>query len=93
MAAPLRSLFSRLASLAPAFARPARAPAPAALAPLGLSALQRHQPRPWEPAAAARPYYVKSSIKLLCEHCYFVRRRGRLQVQCHKTGRHKQRQG
>ena len=36
---------------------------------------------------------IKSAVKLLCQHCYMVRRRGRLYVRCTKSPRHKQRQG
>ena len=36
---------------------------------------------------------LKSAVKRLCEHCYMVRRKGRLYVRCKKHPRHKQRQG
>lgn len=36
---------------------------------------------------------VRASVKKLCEHCYMVRRQGRLYVRCKKHPRHKQRQG
>ncbi|KAH8065532.1 hypothetical protein JL720_12765 [Aureococcus anophagefferens] len=36
---------------------------------------------------------IKSAVKLMCEHCYMVRRKGRLYVRCKKSPRHKQRQG
>lgn len=36
---------------------------------------------------------LKSAVKLLCEHCYMVRRGKRLYVRCRKNPRHKQRQG
>eukprot|EP00958_Prasinococcus_capsulatus_P021988 scaffold3052_cov389-Prasinococcus_capsulatus_cf.AAC.12 len=36
---------------------------------------------------------TRSSLRLLCSGCRFVRRRGRLFVVCSKAARHKQRQG
>ncbi|KAJ1951243.1 hypothetical protein FBU59_000283 [Linderina macrospora] len=41
----------------------------------------------------ARGMKVRSSVKLMCECCSFVRRRGRLFVICKKDPKHKQRQG
>ncbi|EDV28200.1 uncharacterized protein TRIADDRAFT_21362 [Trichoplax adhaerens] len=41
----------------------------------------------------ARTFKVKSSLKLMCSGCKFVRRKGRLYVICKKKPRHKQRQG
>lgn len=37
-------------------------------------------------------YKVKTSLALRCEHCYFVRRKGKLRVLCKENGRHKQKQ-
>jgi large subunit ribosomal protein L36 len=36
---------------------------------------------------------VRSSLKLMCRHCAFRRRRGHLYVICKVTPKHKQRQG
>ena len=36
---------------------------------------------------------IKSAVKLMCQNCYMVRRKGRLFVRCTKSPRHKQRQG
>ncbi|KAJ1913934.1 hypothetical protein H4219_004997 [Mycoemilia scoparia] len=44
-------------------------------------------------ALHARGMKVRSSVKLMCEGCSFVRRRGRLFVICNKDPKHKQRQG
>ncbi|KAJ1813981.1 hypothetical protein LPJ56_003208, partial [Coemansia sp. RSA 2599] len=49
-----------------------------------------------QPAAlteAARGMKVRSSVKLMCDKCSFVRRRGRLFVVCSNDPKHKQRQG
>lgn len=35
---------------------------------------------------------VRASVKLICRHCRFIRRRGRVWVLC-QNARHKQRQG
>ncbi|KAI8321581.1 hypothetical protein GQ54DRAFT_317543 [Martensiomyces pterosporus] len=43
--------------------------------------------------SAARGMKVRSSVKLMCDCCSFVRRRGRLFVICSKDPKHKQRQG
>ncbi|KAJ1840264.1 hypothetical protein IWW55_005873 [Coemansia sp. RSA 2706] len=43
--------------------------------------------------AAARGMKVRSSVKLMCSGCSFVRRRGRLFVVCKSDPKHKQRQG
>ena len=40
-----------------------------------------------------REYKVKSSLKLMCDGCRFVIRKGKLRVVCTKKQRHKQRQG
>ena len=40
-----------------------------------------------------RTYQVRSSLKLRCSSCRFVKRKGRLRVVCPKHPRHKQRQG
>lgn len=37
-------------------------------------------------------YKVKTSLYKRCKHCYFVRRQGRLFVECKAKGRHKQMQ-
>ncbi|KAJ1935009.1 hypothetical protein GGF37_006159 [Kickxella alabastrina] len=42
---------------------------------------------------AVRGMKVRSSVKLMCDHCNFVRRRGRLFVVCSNDPKHKQRQG
>ncbi|KAJ2849008.1 hypothetical protein IWW36_002942 [Coemansia brasiliensis] len=42
---------------------------------------------------AARGMKVRSSVKLMCDGCSFVRRRGRLFVVCKNDPKHKQRQG
>ncbi|KAK9478593.1 ribosomal protein L36-domain-containing protein [Lipomyces japonicus] len=42
---------------------------------------------------SSRGIKVRSSVKKLCEHCYTVRRKGRLLVRCKKNQKHKQRQG
>lgn len=39
-----------------------------------------------------RTYKVRSSVKLRCSSCYFVRRQGRLFVECTSKPRHKQMQ-
>ncbi|MBN1564659.1 MAG: 50S ribosomal protein L36 [Anaerolineae bacterium] len=36
---------------------------------------------------------VRSSVRKMCEKCYFVRRKGRLYVMCSANPKHKQRQG
>lgn len=41
----------------------------------------------------SRTYKVRSSLKLLCSGCRFVKRKGKLRVVCSKKPRHKQRQG
>ncbi|KAJ2363615.1 hypothetical protein IW150_006690 [Coemansia sp. RSA 2607] len=41
----------------------------------------------------ARGMKVRSSVKLMCDKCSFVRRRGRLFVVCSNDPKHKQRQG
>ncbi|ETW87177.1 hypothetical protein HETIRDRAFT_377961 [Heterobasidion irregulare TC 32-1] len=43
--------------------------------------------------ALSRGMKVRSSVKLLCDGCNVVRRKGRLYVLCSKNPRHKQRQG
>ncbi|KAJ2515154.1 hypothetical protein H4217_005362 [Coemansia sp. RSA 1939] len=60
----------------------------------------KHQPHAAAAAAAGaatteavRGMKVRSSVKLMCEGCSFVRRRGRLFVVCNKEPKHKQRQG
>ena len=40
-----------------------------------------------------RTYKVRSALKLFCQGCRFVRRKGRLRVVCSKKPRHKQVQG
>ncbi|KAJ2157493.1 54S ribosomal protein L36, mitochondrial [Coemansia sp. RSA 552] len=42
---------------------------------------------------AVRGMKVRSSVKLMCNSCSFVRRRGRLFVVCKENPKHKQRQG
>ncbi|KAJ2223961.1 hypothetical protein IWW45_008211 [Coemansia sp. RSA 485] len=42
---------------------------------------------------AVRGMKVRSSVKLMCDKCSFVRRRGRLFVVCSSDPKHKQRQG
>lgn len=44
-------------------------------------------------ASGIRGMKVRSSVKLMCNCCKFVRRRGRLFVVCDKEPKHKQRQG
>ncbi|ESP03727.1 hypothetical protein LOTGIDRAFT_136847 [Lottia gigantea] len=39
-----------------------------------------------------RNYKVKDLLRLRCRACYFVKRRGRLYVECKSKGRHKQMQ-
>jgi len=36
---------------------------------------------------------VRSSVRKMCDKCYFVRRNGRLYVMCSAYPKHKQRQG
>ncbi len=36
---------------------------------------------------------VRSSVRKMCDKCYFVRRKGRLYVMCSAYPKHKQRQG
>jgi large subunit ribosomal protein L36 len=36
---------------------------------------------------------VKASVKVMCEHCKLVKRKGVLRVICSNNPRHKQRQG
>lgn len=36
---------------------------------------------------------VRSSVKVICEHCKLVRRSGRIYVICQANAKHKQRQG
>lgn len=40
-----------------------------------------------------RTYKVKTSLKLMCPGCRFVKRKGKLRVVCSVKPRHKQRQG
>ena len=40
-----------------------------------------------------RGYKVKASLRLRCDGCRFVKRKGKLRVVCTKKPRHKQRQG
>ncbi|KAL7753851.1 54S ribosomal protein L36, mitochondrial [Sorochytrium milnesiophthora] len=40
-----------------------------------------------------RAYQVRASVRVRCEHCYMVKRKGRLYVLCKKDATHKQRQG
>ena len=54
------------------------------------SSIRRAAPAHPFPRAAMK---IKSAVKLMCEHCYMVRRKGRLYVRCKKSPRHKQRQG
>ncbi|KAI8873771.1 hypothetical protein GQ42DRAFT_160311 [Ramicandelaber brevisporus] len=42
---------------------------------------------------ATRGMKVRSALKLMCDGCMFVRRRGKLFVICSKNQKHKQRQG
>ncbi|PIA15219.1 hypothetical protein COEREDRAFT_45144 [Coemansia reversa NRRL 1564] len=42
---------------------------------------------------STRGMKVRSSVKLICNSCSFVRRRGRLFVVCKHDPKHKQRQG
>ncbi|KAJ2657167.1 hypothetical protein IWW48_004644 [Coemansia sp. RSA 1200] len=54
----------------------------------------KHQPHAvGATTEAVRGMKVRSSVKLMCEGCSFVRRRGRLFVVCNKEPKHKQRQG
>jgi len=44
-------------------------------------------------AFSLRGYKTKTSLKLRCSGCRFVRKKGVLRVLCSKKPRHKQRQG
>ncbi|KAJ2787403.1 hypothetical protein GGI15_000768 [Coemansia interrupta] len=54
---------------------------------------QQHQHAVAAAADGARGMKVRSSVKLMCDKCSFVRRRGRLFVVCANDPKHKQRQG
>ncbi|KAI0296166.1 ribosomal protein L36-domain-containing protein [Russula brevipes] len=41
----------------------------------------------------ARSMKVRSSVKIMCDGCSVVRRKGRVYILCAKNPRHKQRQG
>ncbi|KIY64815.1 hypothetical protein CYLTODRAFT_456859 [Cylindrobasidium torrendii FP15055 ss-10] len=41
----------------------------------------------------ARGMKVRSSVKLMCDGCNMVKRKGRMYVICSKNPKHKQRQG
>ncbi|KAI0275091.1 ribosomal protein L36-domain-containing protein [Gloeopeniophorella convolvens] len=43
--------------------------------------------------ALARGMKVRSSVKIMCDGCSVVRRKGRVYILCAKNPRHKQRQG
>ncbi|KAF8905563.1 ribosomal protein L36-domain-containing protein [Gymnopilus junonius] len=43
--------------------------------------------------ALSRGMKVRSSVKLMCDGCNVVRRKGRVYVVCSKNPKHKQRQG
>lgn len=69
----LRALFSPLAALA---ARPMSGLWTASAVAVAPGLLWRAA----LPSTQVATFKVKSSIKKRCEHCYFVKRRGRLQV-------------
>ncbi|KAI9503773.1 ribosomal protein L36-domain-containing protein [Coemansia spiralis] len=60
------------------------------LRPLTAQPVLTHQTAAVE---SARGMKVRSSVKLMCDGCKFVRRRGRLFVICNHDPKHKQRQG
>ncbi|KAI0285342.1 ribosomal protein L36-domain-containing protein [Russula aff. rugulosa BPL654] len=50
-------------------------------------------PLPGTTPALARSMKVRSSVKIMCDGCSVVRRKGRVYILCSKNPRHKQRQG
>ena len=46
-----------------------------------------------QPLIPLRSYKVRSSLKLRCSSCRFVKRKGRVRVVCDRKPRHKQKQG
>ncbi|KAA1471518.1 hypothetical protein DENSPDRAFT_837526 [Dentipellis sp. KUC8613] len=52
-----------------------------------------HAPAPSAAALMSRGMKVRSSVKLMCDGCSVVRRKGRIYILCSKNPRHKQRQG
>ncbi|OJA18141.1 hypothetical protein AZE42_05328 [Rhizopogon vesiculosus] len=56
---------------------------PFAISPLGPTAIP----------SAARGMKVRSSVKVMCDGCSVVKRKGRVYVVCSKNPKHKQRQG
>ncbi|KAL4243402.1 Ribosomal protein [Abortiporus biennis] len=54
-----------------------------------------HIPHPLQNATPilSRGMKVRSSVKVMCDGCSVVRRKGRVYIICSKNPRHKQRQG
>ena len=48
------------------------------------------QPRQVAPAVLARGMKVRSSVKVMCDGCNIVRRKGRVYILCSKNPKHKQ---
>ncbi|KAJ1632993.1 ribosomal protein L36-domain-containing protein [Pavlovales sp. CCMP2436] len=64
---------------------------------LGLSvgsALRRVLPQaPLLPGMTSRFFKVRTSVKVMCDGCYVVKRRGAVFILCKRDAKHKQRQG
>ncbi|KAF4605193.1 hypothetical protein EYR40_003976 [Pleurotus pulmonarius] len=64
----------------------------------GLPASHHHHPHPHNAALSAlraeppltRGMKVRSSVKVMCEGCHVVKRKGRVYVVCSKNPKHKQ---
>ncbi|KAN0133282.1 Ribosomal protein L36 domain containing protein [Lactarius tabidus] len=52
-----------------------------------------HHATPPAPMSLNRGMKVRSSVKIMCDGCNVVRRKGRVYILCTKNPRHKQRQG
>eukprot|EP00842_Homolaphlyctis_polyrhiza_P005499 jgi/Hompol1/5950/HPOL_001833-RA len=88
-----RSLFTALGSAA-AGVRPATAVSAAATTTATSTLVPPHRCTPTcaHSLSQTRSYKIKTALKKRCEHCYFVRRKGKLRVVCPENGKHKQRQ-
>ncbi|KAI9140075.1 ribosomal protein L36-domain-containing protein, partial [Paraphysoderma sedebokerense] len=60
---------------------------------LSLTKITTQNVNPVNCRSTIRSYQVRATVKKRCEHCYMVKRKGRLYVLCKKNNRHKQRQG
>ncbi|KAI9460607.1 ribosomal protein L36-domain-containing protein [Lactarius psammicola] len=52
-----------------------------------------HHVTPPTPISLSRGMKIRSSVKVMCDGCNVVRRKGRVYILCTKNPRHKQRQG